>query len=129
RWWDYPYGEDSEPIPGLPGDPGAQTSAGGVGSLEHPATLIPLGSYPDAQTPWSLLDASGGASEWTEEWNGFYARTVDGSRASNSSVDLDVIWSVSASSVDGSGGLRVASAVPGPGCGIVLAALVFIQSR
>lgn len=128
RWWDYPYGEDSEPVPGRPGEPGAQTSAGASGSAEHPTTLIPLGSYPDAQTPWGLLDASGGASEWTEEWSGLYTRTTDGSSASNSSsVEFDVIWSVSVSGA----GLRLASAVPTPGALILLGvgASAFVARR
>ncbi len=121
RWWDYPYGEDDAPIPGLPGKPGAATSAGGVGSLEHPAAFIPIGSYPDAQTPWGLLDASGGANEWTEEWFGNFSRAVQGSAAGSSSLDHDLVWYTHSAGVTLSGGgLRIASAIPAPGASAVL---------
>lgn len=69
-WWQWVNASDEPPIPGLPGTPGATTSAGlPVGSVGAPGdpTRIPVGAYPDAQSPWGLLDTAGGASEWNEE--------------------------------------------------------------
>lgn len=62
-WWEYPNSSNTPLVPGVPGI--GQTSAGldftdlGFG--------ISLGAYPDQQSPWGLLDASGGISEWVEE--------------------------------------------------------------
>src|SRR5690606_36322403 len=58
-WRMYPYG-DTVPVPGDP-DEGGQTNA----SLNDVGTFD-VGSYPDWTTPWGLLDASGGATEWLE---------------------------------------------------------------
>ncbi len=35
-------------------------------------TLRPIGSYPNAQSPWGILDLSGNASEWVKDWYGSY---------------------------------------------------------
>jgi formylglycine-generating enzyme len=35
-------------------------------------TLRPVGSYPNAQSPWGILDLSGNASEWVKDWYGLY---------------------------------------------------------
>ena len=83
RWWLYPNGTDQRLAYGPPGvrsrtefplgpDPNgilAQAN-GGWSSQEFPGYdpfTIPLGSYPDVQTPWGLLDAAGGTTEWLEE--------------------------------------------------------------
>lgn len=65
-WWLYANSSDLPPIPGLPGEPGATTSAG-LASGDVDALAIPLGSYPTALSPWGLLDTSDGAQEWLEE--------------------------------------------------------------
>jgi hypothetical protein len=65
-WWNYCNSSDVAPIPGLPGV--GETSRG----LDDPNIdewLIPLGSYPQTQSPWGLLDVSGGAAEWLEDFN------------------------------------------------------------
>ncbi len=84
-WWDYPYRSNEPPVPGWP-DEGGETSAGVEGNLNFDADVwrIPLGSYPDSMTPWGLLDASGGGTEWLEEWDrphifGNRSRVADGS--------------------------------------------------
>lgn len=56
-WWDQPNGSDTPLIPGLPGE--GETTADLF--TDDGAWFIPLGSYPDVQSPWGLLDVSGGA--------------------------------------------------------------------
>jgi len=86
---------------------------------------VPLGAYPDVQSPWGLLDAAGATSEWTEEiWmssaSGVMLRSLEGSPW-NSAPGYgisDAIW------VRGGDwppylaaydfGLRIASVVPAP---------------
>jgi formylglycine-generating enzyme required for sulfatase activity len=92
RWWLGPARNDL----GLPaGQPwaGGQTSGGRpvnfLGGGDRIA--IPLGAYADVQTPWGLLDASGGTSEWMDTYgeavDGIRARYTDGSRWFESAVD------------------------------------------
>lgn len=59
-WWLYDNRSDTEPVSGPPGV--GQTSAG-TGDYR-----IPLGSYPQTTSAYGLLDLSGGASEWLEDW-------------------------------------------------------------
>lgn len=65
-YWLYPHGDDDPPVYGAPWDPGAQSSAGidlPVGGWYFD---IPLGLYPDAKSPYGLLDVSGGVNEWAD---------------------------------------------------------------
>jgi sulfatase modifying factor 1 len=59
-WWMYPDGSNT---PLTVGPPGVGETNGGP---FDGANNIPLGAY-GVTTPWGLLDASGGAAEWTEE--------------------------------------------------------------
>ena len=139
RWWEYSNSSDDPLTPGEPGY-GGETSSVPTQPTEHYANWfdIPLGAYPDVLTPWGLLDASGGASEWTEEiftlGPGPRFRGLDGGEAGGSpfTPSLDVIWNMnSVSPTTGTGGLRIASAIPGPGASVVLAfgALAFARRR
>lgn len=119
-YWRYPNGSDTPLVGGLPGEPGAQSSAG----LPYtgPSYNIPVGSYPDSNHPWGLLDTSGGQSEWNETWvqriNG--RGWLRGSRGSGTGAgefaqvydDLDYFFYDTPDT--GSGGLRLASSVPTP---------------
>jgi len=75
-WWRYGNSSDTQPVPGDPAQ-GGQTNAGidraGFGyEQEWPEgefRPLDVGSYPDEQSPWGLLDGAGGGAEWTEEWN------------------------------------------------------------
>ena len=60
-YWLYPHGSNEPPITGYPED-GGETNAG-----EEPyvTPLLPVGSYPNAASPWGALDASGQVREWT----------------------------------------------------------------
>jgi formylglycine-generating enzyme required for sulfatase activity len=68
-WWLQPNGTDIPLTYGLPpslgGSPLNQSNAG-VNTGQGLEYLVPLAAYPNVATPWGLLDASGGSSEWTE---------------------------------------------------------------
>lgn len=66
-YWMYPNGSDTPPVGGPPGE-GGETGAG----YYWPGLPPPVGAYPDTQSPWGVLDLSGGVREWTE--------TLDASR-------------------------------------------------
>jgi formylglycine-generating enzyme required for sulfatase activity len=139
-WWAYPNGSDSPLIPGPPGvlvsanllqppfpDPNgvpAQTNYGWE-SQNFPGYspfTVPLGAYPDVQSPWGLLDVSGATSEWTEEIRNFagggMTRVYDGSSWNDlGSGVVDPIWLRSSTEpwISAYGhGFRIASNVPGP---------------
>ena len=118
-WWQYSNGSNAPLIAGPPGI--GQTSAGYVaGPGELSEFFIPLGSYPEVQSPWGLLDVSGGAAEWTEDWlfpEFPRYRTINGAPAGEwlfSGIDLDLIYRHTDGLPHlnglGVGGLRIASA-------------------
>lgn len=91
-WWQYPNTSDTAPVPGIPGV--GETSAGYAPYGTFKGFDVALGSYPNTKTPWGLLDATGGASEWTESWYNtdppHTDRHYDGAPAGNPSfVALD----------------------------------------
>ncbi len=69
-WWYQPASSDESLIAGL-ASKGGQTNASLFGVPGFPTEILNVGSYPDVQTPWGLLDASGGMQEWTEEFANF----------------------------------------------------------
>lgn len=110
-YWYYPGGGDDLLISGPPGV--GQTNAGSEG------TLTPVASYGNVQTPWGLLDASGGVQERTETaFSMERSRYVRGSYASqNTHFYFDGLDVLTGDSVNGFGsrvGLRLAAAVPAP---------------
>src|SRR5690606_21628647 len=86
-YWRYSHTSDDPPIPGAPGE--GQTSAGYDPPGVDEAFYIPLGSYPDVQSPWGLLDTTGGAAEWTEEIHAQTFRRADGADAGFTFPELD----------------------------------------
>lgn len=134
-WWESPNGTD---VPLVNGPPGiGQTSGAGDYNWGFDPSYIPLSSYTDVQSPWGLWDASGGAQEWTEEiiWaeTGPYGRMIDGSWAGAEwrFAYFDRAWGTdwAMPQFDVYNGLRIASSVPGPGSGIVLAIVTALQMR
>ena len=130
-WWEYSHTSDTAPISGYPG---IGETTGGIVDDTFIET-IPLGAYPDVQSPWGLLDTSGGASEWNEEV--FFpgherSRGYEGSRAGEE--DYELIDSIFSTGGGGIGGgfdfsFRIAAAVPSPSSvGALLMAGVFISS-
>jgi uncharacterized protein (TIGR03382 family) len=127
-YWRYEDSSDTLPVGGPPGTPGVQTSAS---SYAWPYRYVPAGSYPDAQSPWGLLDGSGGASEHMDTWvqnAGFRgSQTREQLYETTDRVDATIFaappWAPTA-------GLRIASTVPTPGTGVLLlASLVAVLRR
>jgi len=132
-WWLYSDSSDTQPVPGMPGV--GETSAGVDIDLGD-AFDIPLMSYPETQSPWGLLDVSGGGTEWTEEWSSVngpdererrnWQGNAAGIRIWNPDDDLgsnDLIWDFGADQPDlgfSYLSLRIASAIPAPGVGVGL---------
>ncbi len=65
-WWHQPASSDEPLIAGLPSQAG-QTNASLFGIPGISFEALEVGLYPDVQSPWGLLDASGGMREWTDE--------------------------------------------------------------
>lgn len=66
-WWQYSNASDTPYVYGPPGM--GQANAG----FSSPSPfIIPLGAYPEVQSPWGLLDMAGGGGtkEWTESNRG-----------------------------------------------------------
>jgi hypothetical protein len=124
-YWLYPTSSDTPPVSGLPGAPGAQTSAGynPSGPLE-----VPVGSYPNVQSPWGLLDGSGGACEWLDLWGQIPA--LRGSATQQNIDPFDRLDYFAGDSPNiARGGIRIASAVPSPGFVIWAAVAVPLLRR
>ncbi len=135
-WWQYPNGSDTKPVSGIPGV--GETNADLFDEFGYDAWEIPVGSYPETQSPWGLLDLSGGASEWAEDWlypHDPYDRVADGTSIDTNippSFDPDLIGQgYIASRPDfwnGYTGLRIASAVPTPSVSFPLIACGVLAS-
>lgn len=151
-YWEFDTSSDTQPVPGLPGV--GETSAD-MDIEDEEAFYIPLESYPETRSPWGLLDLSGGAAEWTEEWspNGtpeFVRRLWQGAGGGFTTISpgddnfddilgidrtTDRIWEVGGTSPDllfNVLSFRIASAVPAPGVGmaaIVCGAMLSVRRR
>ncbi len=93
---------------------------------------VPLGAYPDVQSPWGLLDVAGATSEWTEQIfsgaiEGPRSRYIEGSYWSGAPGFgiADSVWDsggqLSPYWTPFDTGFRIASTVPGPTGLVVLA--------
>ena len=125
-WWLYPTTSDTVPVTGHP-DFGGETNGGPF----PPGQTRPLdaGSYPDVQSPWGLLDVSGGAHEWMEDVGGFVGvgmpqqRLIAGSSIYNPGPlpeFLDYVGRFSRVSPTQLSGVRLASVIPAPGSVVML---------
>ncbi len=132
-YWRYPAKSDTPLIPGPPGSPGAQTAVGLFPDKDK-YLYLNVGSYPDAQSPWGLLDGSGMNSEWLE-----WANTTGESRllrgSSTSTLEDYVLvdridWFNAFAYQYAGGGLRISSTVPSPQAWlIVLAGLTRVRRQ
>ncbi len=66
-WWWHPGSSDEPLEAGFPWEHG-QTNGSLFTGPPPPIEAIEAGAYPWIQSPWGLLDASGGMREWTEEF-------------------------------------------------------------
>ncbi|MGP1309175.1 MAG: SUMF1/EgtB/PvdO family nonheme iron enzyme [Phycisphaerales bacterium] len=132
-YWQYGHSSDDLPIAGDPAL-GGETN-GGLGD-EYPSDQfrpLDVGSYPDVQSPWGLLDTTGGAQEWTETWStedqflqgGRYINPAAAFEALAAS-DIDLLRERSPSTRVG---LRLAMAVPAPSGAGVLALSALLAAR
>ena len=131
RWWQYSTTSDTAPISGLSpllGGLGQTNAAFYASNPNAPYRTFLAGMYPGTQSPWGVLDMSGGVSEWLEGQGIFFVgdRQYDGSSlyATDTLIDrVDAIgqryFTTSYSDV----GVRIASAIPSPQtfCGCVMA--------
>lgn len=114
-YWQYPTTSDVPPISGYPWE-GGQTS-GGIPLVGPPFVFLDVGSYPQVQSPWGLLDGSGSRTEWCET-------TFLGTPSARGSAEffgnwertdrLDVLQGAGAPVQFSFGGLRLATTIPGP---------------
>lgn len=130
-WWLYNNSSDTAPVGGPPGVGDGNFNWAGPGGSQF---TVPLGSYPQTQSPWGLLDLAEGTREWTEGvWEspvtGTRQRFIDGTYWSGPSASNAIYGYGSefpnVSTLDL--GFRVASSVPSASsyvifCGCVLPA-------
>ena len=140
-YWTHPNQSDTPLVPGAPGV--GETSAGWSwfgGGLAGPP---PVGAY-GVETPWGLLDASGGAREWLEMFpresigygNEGQARPIAGSSTEGFSPgsnplanDVLGVYSIGFSNAN-LHGFRVGAVIPSPPAGAAIAcAMVFAARR
>ena len=113
-YWLYPNSSDTPLVPGLPEEGGETNAAAGSSAPRD------VGSYPDTQTPWGLLDYSGGEAELAERISSFAYFSL-GSRAEAGNTSNDRLGEFFFAAADLSGvSLRLASAVPAPGATALL---------
>jgi len=130
-WWSYCNRSDTKPIAGLPGT--GETSAGYDGFPPFEEWAVPLGAYPRTTTPWGLIDATGGASEFLEDWQqetGKRFRLFDGACAGQFGAgEYDRIDGMAVTTPDSGSivGLRIASSVPSPGSLFIVVGLMGSQ--
>ncbi len=128
-YWKNQAGQDTRLTPGAPGL--GQSNWG-------TDLLVDVGSYPDVQSPWGLLDTSGGKTELTEEAlfilpGGLHSRVVRGTDHRDNWL-LDHIdyaaFGVFPDINNGGVGLRLASSVPSPGpVGALAFGFLFLRTR
>jgi formylglycine-generating enzyme required for sulfatase activity len=125
-YWVYPTTSDTAPVY-LPPELGGQANA--LFNRNGRVWTVALGDYPTVQSPWGLLDAAGGSSEWLEDAEAFegqvnpFARLFDGSGRYDSGA-ADLLWATGGafpSETDWTFGLRIAASVPAPSVCAVLA--------
>jgi formylglycine-generating enzyme required for sulfatase activity len=126
-YWLYPNSSDSVPVGGPPGAPGVQTSAGDW-SAPWPG-YVPVGSYPNSQSPWGLLDGSGGVSEYLE--SPYYLWVTHGSATRDQFYSvfdrLDRLGGAVPNSIQA--GFRIASSVPQPGTFVVMGVIGVVLTQ
>ena len=144
-YWLYPNASN-EPL--NPGDPalGGETNAGTQQQWPAGHDRMPweVGSYADVQTPWGLLDASGGEREWTDTRSGTVTFFVESTARGSTGIPGTPIFGYGDSVlqdrmhrpyVSSFGGahrpitVRFAAAIPAPGVPALLGVAAFTCLR
>lgn len=152
-YWLYPNGTDSPSVAGIPGIGTANlgwTTAPADDGGELESIDLPVGSYPQTQTPWGLLDASGGLREITSTvpylvesgfpiygWDGTSAITEGGAAGADPTTEVpEHLYYFSASGARfpssgrawtaGEAGFRIAATIPAPGTSAFVLITVFV---
>lgn len=136
-WWEQPNSSDTQLIPGRP-ELGGQTNGGS--EAEWPAGQerpVESGLYPEVQSPWGLIDVSGGAAEWSETFARpnnplSKSRLIDGTDArifGGLLYDQVGIDEASNTGVGAYWAIRLAAVVPSPGGVAVLALGALLAAR
>lgn len=153
-WWSRVNARESIPVAGYPGETDSQgrpaeTTFGrsdpAFPDTNYNAWDVPLAAFPNAQSPWGLLDTIGGGSEWTEErqpnsFSGAIAAaglSATNSLGGNSQYPLADFgsqwWWMNYTSTWGrfDTSLRIATTIPsqGPGFLLMVCSLHFVQRR
>ena len=128
-YWLYPNRGNDPLIRGLPED-GGETNAGLLGAW------MPVGQYPNAASPWGLLDLSGGESEWFETYvdvQGGHFRAYRGSWNGGTPGDVDDRLDTSGyySFASSRLGVRLGSTIPTPSTAgaAILWAMLLVKRR
>ena len=122
-YWRYPHRSDEPPVPGLPGEGEAYIDMGSFFGQPD------VGSYPDVQSPWGLLDSAGLQGDYILYETGSVRPAFPGSGGSWLS---DPIFAALDDAFANRGeGLRIATRVPGPGgmAVVVVGAMCFAGRR
>jgi hypothetical protein len=139
-YWMYPGSSDDPLTPGAPGV--GETSAGWSWISDGFSGPPDVGAY-GVETPWGLLDASGGTREWVEmgpregigHGNEGFLRPFVGSSTESYSpgsfeLERDQLGEYGGSiSFLGRWGFRVGAAIPSPGAASLLAVASLISAR
>lgn len=127
-YWLSPNGTNEELLPGLP-ENGGQTNADLT--IWYPDMRgMNVESYPLVQSPWGLLDGSGGEKEWTETRRPLTDdHWVIGSRFGGLGLYDRLDMRMAFDPAFDWAGFRFASVVPQPGVLCVIGVVCFIQWR
>lgn len=127
-YWQRPGGQNEYLVTGVPGLGGQTDAAWNPNPALAP--FVPVGSYPQVQGPWGLLDVSGGEAEWTEARSGDSARQVLGSHRSDPFWALadSISWVGDALEPDFFSGFRIAT-IPAPSSLAVFSTIVLLNRR
>ncbi len=120
-YWLFPNGSDIQSLP-------MTERNAGPSSEGFP---LSVGSFPDTQSPWGILDFEGGVSEWTETVvlemndNRNLLGSHSGDLAYGEPIHPDMLGRLGSSFVFARGGIRLASTVPAPstGAGLLILSL------